>query len=108
LFERGYSAQLGRLEVLGVPKPDLERLAFFGQGRTPLALEDRVARTALERFALDELVEGKGAVAHRRGDVHFVGLGRPLRMTSGGLCAMATADRPEPAQDVLEAVRRWV
>lgn len=108
LFERGYSAQLGRLEVLGVPKPDLERLAFLGQGRTPLALEDRVARTALERFALDELVEGKGAVAHRRGDVHFVGLGRPLRMTSGGLCAVAAADRPEPAQSVLEAVRRWV
>lgn len=108
LFERGYSAQLGRLEVLGVPKPDLERLAFFGQGRIPLALEDRVARTALERFALDELVEGKGAVAHRRGDVHFVGLGRPLRMTSGGLCAVTIADRPDPAQHVLEAVRRWV
>lgn len=35
LFERGYSAQLGRLEVLGVPKPELERLAFLGEGRTP-------------------------------------------------------------------------
>ncbi|MBL4849092.1 MAG: hypothetical protein JKY65_26505, partial [Planctomycetes bacterium] len=65
LFERGFSAQLGRLEVLGVPKPDLAQLAFRGQGRAPVALEDRVSRTALARFALDEIVPGAGAMAHR-------------------------------------------
>lgn len=108
LFERGYSAQLGRLEVLGVPKPELERLAFLGEGRTPSALEDRVSRTALERFALDEIVEGKGAVAHRRGDLHLAGLGRPLRMASGAVCAVDVADRPQPADSPIEVVRRWI
>ena len=65
LFERGFSAQLGRLEVLWIPKPDLAQLAFLGQDRTPVALEDRVSRAALARFALDEIVEGPGALAHR-------------------------------------------
>lgn len=108
LFERGFSAQLGRLEVLGVPKPDLEQLAFLGQGRAPVALEDRVSRTALARFALDEIVPGAGAMAHRRGDLHLLGLGRPFRMASGGLdAARVIAAEGEPA-DVYEAVRRLI
>lgn len=108
LFERGFSAQLGRLEVLGVPKPDLEQLAFLGQGRAPVALEDRVSRTALARFALDEIVPGPGAMAHRRGDLHLLGLGRPFRMASGGLDAdrvIAVEGEPE---DAYEAVRRLI
>lgn len=108
LFERGYSAQLGRLEVLGVPKPDLEQLAFLGQGRAPSALEDRVSRTALTRFALDEIVEGRPAVAHRRGDIHLSGLGRPFRMASGAVCAKTVVQTPDVPASPVEAVRRLI
>ncbi|HBP16395.1 MAG TPA: hypothetical protein DEA08_01200, partial [Planctomycetes bacterium] len=108
LFERGYSAQLGRLEVLGVPKPDLEQLAFLGQGRAPIALEDRVARTALERFALDEIVPGAGATAHRRGDVHLAGLSHPFRMAASALAVETVVAGDEPAGSCLEAVRRLI
>src|SRR5204862_1597464 len=50
LFERGFAAQLGKLEVVGVPKPDLKRLVDLC-GRAPAALESEVARNALERYA---------------------------------------------------------
>lgn len=110
LFERGFSAQLGRLEVLGIPKPDLAQLAFLGQGRAPVALEDRVSRAALARFALDEIVEGPGAVAHRRGEIHLLGLGRPFRMAGAGLDAPRVVAGPEeaPPPDVYEAARRLI
>lgn len=85
LFERGFSAQLGRLEVLGLPKQDLQSLASVGPGRAPLLLEDAVTRAALERYALDELVVGAGATAHLRGDLHLRGLGRPFRMAAGAV-----------------------
>lgn len=106
LFERGFSAQLRRLEVVGVPKPDLERLVFMGQGKAPIAVEDVVLRTALERFALDGLVSGRGATKHNRGDLHLVGLSRPYRMASGAV-------RPEDARDLeptdpLAAVRSLI
>jgi len=104
LFERGFAAQLGRLEVVGVPKEDMERLGYLSQGRPPLALEDTVARTALERYALDELVAGKGAVAHRRGDVHLAGLGRPYRMAAGSVDVPALLAADPPAR-LLDAVR---
>ncbi|RMG17160.1 MAG: hypothetical protein D6731_04605 [Planctomycetota bacterium] len=104
LFERGFSAQLRKLEVLGVPKPELERLAFLGQGsRDPRTLEERVSRMALERFALDEVVSGQGAVAHRRGQIHLVGLGRPFRIASGAVCARMVC---EGAVSASEAIRR--
>src|SRR5581483_4293010 len=35
LFERGFSAQLGKLEVVGVAKPDLKRLVFLEGVRAP-------------------------------------------------------------------------
>jgi transcriptional regulator NrdR family protein len=108
LFERGYSAQLGRLEVLGVPKPDLEQLAFLGQGRAPVALEDRVARTALERFALEDIVEGEGATAHRRGDIHILGLSHPFRMAASALSVQRVVAGEEPANTVFEAIRRLI
>ncbi|MGE0712649.1 MAG: ATP cone domain-containing protein [Planctomycetota bacterium] len=108
MFERGYSAQLGRLEVLGVPKPDLEQLAFLGQGRAPVALEDRVARTALERFALEDLVPGDGATAHRRGDIHLLGLSHPFRMAAAALDATSVAAGEQPPRGPFEAVRRLI
>lgn len=108
LFERGYSAQLGKLEVLGVPKPDLERLAFLGQGRAPITLEDRVSRTALKRFALAEIVDGAGSVAHRRGDIHLTGLDRPFRMATGAVCAKTVCQTPDIPSTPIEAVRRLI
>ncbi|MBX3472232.1 MAG: hypothetical protein KF878_35720 [Planctomycetes bacterium] len=108
LFERGFSAQLGRLEVLGLPKPDLEGLAFMGQGRAPLGLEDKVVRAALERYALDDLIAGKGAQAHLRGDLHLLGLGRPFRRAAGAVDAAALCGGEAPARTPLEAVRRVI
>ena len=115
LFERGFSAQLGRLETYGVPKPDLERLAFLAQGRPAVGLEEQVLRGALERWALEELVGAQGAAAHRRGDVHLLGLGRPYRLASGAVDAgrllasvRAGAGEPARAPTVLEAVGAWV
>lgn len=113
LFERGFSAQLGRLEVLGLPKPDLEGLAFMGQGRAPIGLEDKVVRAALERYALDELVAGKGSHAHLRGDLHLLGLGRPFRMAAGAvsaldLCAGDLRAGEAPPTRPLDVVRRVI
>lgn len=108
LFERGFSAQLGRLEVLGLPKPDVEALAFTGQGRAPLGLEDKIVRAALERYALDELVAGKGAHAHRRGDLHLLGLGRPFRMAAGAVDARALRDAEPAAARPIDVIRRVI
>ncbi len=108
LFERGFSAQLGRLEVLGLPKPDLEGLAFMGQGRAPLGLEDKIVRAALERYALDELVAGKGAHAHLRGDLHLMGLGRPFRMAAGSVDARGLAAAEPAAARPIDVVRRVI
>lgn len=113
LFERGFSAQLGRLEVLGLPKPDLESLASIAQGRAPLGLEDKVVRAALERYALDELVAGKGAHAHLRGDIHLLGLGRPFRMAAGAVDARALIGAPDgsggaPARGPIDLARRVI
>ncbi|MCO5167709.1 MAG: ATP cone domain-containing protein [Planctomycetes bacterium] len=108
LFERGFSAQLGRLEVLGLPKPDLEGLAFMGQGRAPLGLEDKVVRAALERYALDDLIAGKGAQAHLRGDLHLLGLGRPFRRAAGAVDAVAVCGGEAPARSPLEVARRLI
>lgn len=108
LFERGFSAQLGRLEVLGLPKPDLEGLASIAQGRAPLGLEDKVVRAALERYALDELVAGKGAHAHLRGDIHLLGLGRPFRMAAGAVDARALVTGDAPATRPIDLARRVI
>lgn len=105
LFERGFSAQLRRLEVLGVAKADLERMAFLGRGKAPLVLEDQVSRRALERFALDEIVHGPGAVAHRRGSIHLIGLERPFRLATGAVCAASLCDG---ATSALDAVGRLI
>jgi len=111
LFERGFSAQLGKLEVVGVAKPDLKRLVFLEGVRAPSSVEAEVARTALERYALDELVGGDAAGAHRRGELHLVGLGRPLRLAAGGASAVevamaATSGEPKCALDVARALIR--
>lgn len=106
LFERGFSAQLGRLEVLGLPKQDLQSLASVGPGRAPLLLEDAVTRAALERYALDELVVGAGATAHLRGDLHLRGLGRPFRMASGAVEASPATSALSAVRSVIQVARR--
>lgn len=106
LFERGFSAQLGRLEVLGLPKQDLQSLASVGPGRAPLLLEDAVTRAALERYALDELVVGAGATAHLRGDLHLRGLGRPFRMASGAVDVAPATSALAAIRSVIQVARR--
>jgi hypothetical protein len=107
LFERGFAAQLGKLEVVGVPKPDLKRLIDLA-GRAPAALEAEVARSALERYALEELIGGDGAAAHRLGDIHLLGLGRPLRLAAGASPASQAVADSRPARDAAEAALRLV
>ncbi|HZU99878.1 MAG TPA: ATP cone domain-containing protein [Planctomycetota bacterium] len=109
LFERGFSAQLGKLEVVGVAKPDLKRFVFLEGVRAPSSVEAEVARNALERYALDDLVGGDAAAAHRRGEIHLVGLGRPLRLAAGGASAPEVArfsGEPKSALGVARALVR--
>ena len=109
LFERGFSAQLGRLEVVGVAKPDLKRLVFLEGVRVPASVEREVARSALERYALDEVIGGEPAAAHRRGELHLVGLGRPLRLAAGAASAVSVArfgGEPRSALDVVRSLIR--
>jgi hypothetical protein len=108
LFERGFSAQLGKLEVVGVAKPDLKRLVFLEGVRAPQSVETEVARTALERYALDELVGGDAAAAHRRGELHLVGLGRPLRLAAGGVSAVEVARWGQEPRTPLAVARALV
>jgi ribonucleoside-triphosphate reductase len=105
LFERGFSAHLGKLEVVGVPKSDLKRLVFLEGVRAPAAVEAEVARAALERYALDDLIGGEGAAAHRRGEVHLLGLGRPLRLAAGAASATEVVTSGKKATNALEAAR---
>jgi len=107
LFERGFSAQVGRLEVVGLPKEDLKRLTFVAQAGSPVAIEDQITRATLTRFALDELVGDSAATAHRRGDLHLVGLGRPYRPAAGGVCVRALVDATAPAR-APDVVRRLI
>ncbi|MEZ6183975.1 MAG: ATP cone domain-containing protein [Planctomycetota bacterium] len=107
LFERGFSAQVGRLEVVGLPKEDLKRLTFVAQAGSPIAIEDQITRATLTRFALDELVGNSAAVAHRRGDLHLIGLGRPYRPAASGVCVQALVDATAPAR-ASDVVRRLI
>ncbi|MCA8921173.1 MAG: hypothetical protein KDD82_05155 [Planctomycetes bacterium] len=107
LFERGFSAQVGRLEVIGLPKEDLKRLTFVAQAGSPIAIEDQITRATLTRFALDELVGRQAATAHRRGDLHLVGLGRPYRPAASGVCVRALVDATAPAR-APDLVRRLI
>lgn len=108
LFERGFSAQLGKLEVVGVAKPDLKRLVFLDGVRSPASVEAEVARTALERYALDELVGGDAAGAHRRGELQLVGLGRPLRLAAGAASAVEVSRWGAPPTTPLSVARSLV
>ena len=108
LFERGFSAQLGHLESFGVPKQDLERLAFLAQGRPAVGLEDQVLRGALERWALEQLVGERGAAAHRRGDLHLLGLGRPYRLAASAVDATRLLGEDPAALPALEAAQMWI
>lgn len=107
LVALGMEDALRRHEAVGVPRHDLREL-FAGSrpsgGEAPAAattsdverehrFEESARRALVERWALDDVLTGAAAEAHRAGDIDVIDLGRPQRVLTRSLSAALVMGR---------------
>jgi len=92
LEARSLSTRLPDRELVAVPVQAVRRLlsaAYVRRAAEPaeptLGAEALVGRDLLARYALGYGLPEPVAAAHQAGELHLVGLGQPLRLTSGAL-----------------------
>lgn len=113
----GLEGALRRHRPVGIPRHDLGRLLAAGPAPgeppagAPPGLEGTLARALLERYALEEIFEGRSAELHRAGDIDLIGLGAPHRHLSLSIPAeLLVRGRPgaRAAFDLLDELARLV
>ncbi|MFH1422706.1 MAG: anaerobic ribonucleoside-triphosphate reductase [Planctomycetota bacterium] len=87
LFERGFSTQIQKQKIIGMPKFDIEQLIFSKSkensniaSNNPEAINLAIAENSLKQYALQELFSSDVREAHLNAVIHLHDLGYPTRV----------------------------
>ncbi len=115
LFERGFTNQLKKQEIIGMPTYDVRSIIFSKSkdnsniiGNNPEAINLAIAENTLKQFALKEIFSKDIAEAHLNGRIYLHNLGYPIRVYCSshsieylkkyGLCLNNLATKSSPAK----------